>query len=202
MLNDVADRYAKRAVEAHRVPRRTRDIIEAHDQPTHDNAVWIARATILANQQQQEPHRDTQASRAKALEAAAAKRKAKREGTDQQQTANATTPSSLPADPSKGHTLQAIDVGWWCTTCTIKSTKKSSITSRTCKGPAVVNWKAKAKKRPTTAGNFRSHCTVVSGTFHWFVTCGAFAESAPKLLVYSCRGRHQGKWTAGGMRGS
>ena len=66
--NDVADNYAKWAVEAHRVPLRIRNIIAAHDQLTHDNAVWIAKATVLANQQLQEPHRDTEASRAKALE--------------------------------------------------------------------------------------------------------------------------------------
>ena len=176
LLNDLADKYAKRAVEAHRVPFRIRKVIEDHNQLTHDNAAWIARATILANQQQHEPHRDTQASRAKASEAAAIKRKTKRDGNTQQQTphVNVAPPTPL-AEPTMGHTLQTIDVGWWCTTCTLKSATKTGITARKCKGPAVINWKAKAKTKPApTGGKFRQHVTVESGTLHWCVTRGAF----------------------------
>ena len=61
--NDAADRLAKRAVNFHRVPFMVRKAIEAHDQLTTDNAVWIARATVLANRQQQHPLRDTEACR-------------------------------------------------------------------------------------------------------------------------------------------
>merc|ERR1712015_491943 len=66
LMNDLADTYAKRAVEAHRVPFRIRRAIEDHDALTMHNAKWIARATVIANQQPSGPHRDTQASRAKA----------------------------------------------------------------------------------------------------------------------------------------
>ena len=47
--NDVADKYAKRAVLAHRVPFRVREEIKAHDALTASNAMWLARATLLAN---------------------------------------------------------------------------------------------------------------------------------------------------------
>ena len=41
------------------------------------NAMWIVRAGVLANQQRDDPVRDSQAPRAKAAAAAAAKRRAK-----------------------------------------------------------------------------------------------------------------------------
>ena len=76
-MNDAADKLAKAAVEAHRAPYRFRKEVEAHDVLTTKNAMWIARATILANQQSDEPCRDTQASRARDAAAAAVKRKLK-----------------------------------------------------------------------------------------------------------------------------
>ena len=73
--NDVADRYAKRAVLAHRVHFRIREEIKSHDALTAINAMWVAWATLLANGRSSEPARDTQASRLKAAAAGAEKRK-------------------------------------------------------------------------------------------------------------------------------
>ena len=42
---------------------------------------------------------------------------------------------------------------------------------------------------------------MVSYPTFWCIVCGAFADTAPKLLTLSCRGKHEGKWTAGGMLG-
>ena len=69
------------------MPYRIRKAIEAHDTLTTENAMWVARATVIANQQpgSGEPGRDTQASRAKAAEAAAAKRRSKKEQAVQRQ---------------------------------------------------------------------------------------------------------------------
>ena len=58
-MNDVADKHAKRAVEQHRVPYRKRAEIKAHDEATIQNAMWIARSPLLANEQEHPPHRDT-----------------------------------------------------------------------------------------------------------------------------------------------
>ena len=79
--NAEADRLAKRAVEHHRVSYRTRQEVKAHDDLVTANAMWIARAGILANQQREDPARDTQASRAKAAAAAAARRQSKAQST-------------------------------------------------------------------------------------------------------------------------
>lgn len=131
-FNDYADRLAKAAVEAHRVPYRIRQEIEAHNVLTTDNAKWIARATVLANQQPSDPTRDTQASKAKAAEAAARKRKLKRTTAelDPPQLPGQTT--SLPAIPNTngnkpkarsahlgGHVLERTTHGWWCTVCRV-----------------------------------------------------------------------------------
>ena len=40
-----------------------------------------------------------------------------------------------------------------------------------------------------------------SGPIFWCVACGAFAESAQKLLTQACRGIHEGRWVVWGMRG-
>ena len=70
--NAEADKLAKRGVEEHRVPLLTRREIKEHDDLTTSNAMWIARATLTANNQDEDPRRDTEASKAKA--AASAKR--------------------------------------------------------------------------------------------------------------------------------
>ena len=77
--NDAADRHVKRGVEHHRVPFRIRMAVAAHDQLVADNAMWIARATVVANQQAVQPFRGTEASRERAAKAAAVKRKLKAE---------------------------------------------------------------------------------------------------------------------------
>ena len=74
--NGEADRLAKQAVAAHRVPKAIRDEVRQHSELVTDNAMWIARATALANNHQGDPARDTEASKAKAAQAAAEKRKA------------------------------------------------------------------------------------------------------------------------------
>ena len=47
----------------------------------------------------------------------------------------------------------------------------------------------------------KRHCIVVSHPLFWCVVCGAYGETAPKLLTKPCRRRLQGKWVAGGMLG-
>ena len=47
----------------------------------------------------------------------------------------------------------------------------------------------------------RKHCVVVSDPTFWCVACGAFADTAPKLLSKPCRGKPQGRWKACGMIG-
>ena len=115
--NAEADKLAKRAVEHHRVPFRVRQEIKAHDELVTSNATWIARAGILANQQSGDPERDTQASRAKAAAAAAAKRqldaqtkRARPTELNPQTGKRSTTRAKQPSDGC--HVLQRRGAGW------------------------------------------------------------------------------------------
>ena len=70
----------------------------------------------------------------------------------------------------------------------------SRLAPQTCQGPATSSWTAKADEASLATGTAgRKHCIVVSDPIFWCVTCGAFAETAPKLLATSCRGKHEGK---------
>ena len=69
--NGEADRLAKRAVAAHRVPTAIRGEVRQHSELVADNAMWIARATAVANNHQGDPNRDTEASKTRAAQAAA-----------------------------------------------------------------------------------------------------------------------------------
>jgi hypothetical protein len=68
--NDEADRLAKLAVEAHRVPKQVREGIKELSVVVERTARWIARATYAAGHQTVRPFRDTEASRAVAVAAA------------------------------------------------------------------------------------------------------------------------------------
>ena len=83
-FNDVADKLAKAVVEAHRVPYKIRKAIETHDELTTRNAMWIAKATLMANHQKHDRGNDTQTSRAKAAETTAEKRRLKKQHHQQQ----------------------------------------------------------------------------------------------------------------------
>ena len=106
---------------------------------------------------------------------------------------------------------------YWCKISRCKSGTRALLGQQRCKGSAVAKWQDKAKVRPSTYPTQRNrrpviatitkgeaakpHSIVVSGNIFWCIVCGAFAESAPKLLARSCKTRHQGKWKAGGMPG-
>ena len=95
----LADTHAKRAVEHQRVPYRIRNIIKAHDEATSQNAMWIARATVLASEQAIAPHRDTEASRERALAAARKRKKLKA-------MKPAVAPAPTAIDPQTGEPTQ------------------------------------------------------------------------------------------------
>ena len=195
--NDVADKYAKRAVLAHRVPFRIREEIKAHDALTASNAMWLARATLLANDRSSEPARDTQASRVKAAAAAAERRKlaAARilSGTLYRginpQTGKRTTVVQR-STARGGHCLQRCGKGWRCTTCKSASATWASLATQSCKGHATDRWAAIALNRTKlgVAGD-TVHKLVVSEPLTWCYVCAGYAESAPLLLTRPCTGK-------------
>lgn len=170
---------------------------------------------MLANHQPSDPIRDTQASKAKAAEAAARKRKLKRTTAEQDPPQLPGQTTSLPAIPNTngnkpearsanlgGHVLERTTHGWWCTVCKVKSLSWDKLAPQGCKGNAPVTWSVKAFERAGASRTpHKKHVAVKSGPVFWCVACGAFAETAPKLLNQPCKGKHEGKCVAGGMRG-
>ena len=115
MANDLADKLAKRAVEKHRVPKRIRYEIMKHDELVTENAMWIARATMLANDHPGDPLRDTEASKARAAQAAAEKKKAKAAAAAVAHVESSRRGNVESRPSSKGgHTLERHGQGWWC----------------------------------------------------------------------------------------
>ena len=75
MANEEADKLAKAAVEAHRVPKQLRAQIKQRNELVEATARWVAWATWAAGNQTVEPLRDTDASRAAALAASRARKR-------------------------------------------------------------------------------------------------------------------------------
>ena len=200
--NAEADRLAKRAVEEHRVPLLVRRQIKEHDELTARNAMWIARAAATANDQEGDPARDTEASRALAAAAAAAKRKhnaAAHPGTSP--TFNPQTgkrcSTRLRKPGNGGHTLERVGGSWRCTQCRKKSLTWSKLAPQLCTGMPTGKWESKANERdPKAAKAGGKHHVVVSDPVFWCTTCGAYGVTAPKLLTRPCKPRSK----AYGMR--
>ena len=133
-------------MEFHRAPFRIRMALAAHDQLVADNAMWIARATVLANQQALQPFRDTEASRERAAKVAAAKRKQKAEQKTSQVESQTAVTSTKVRDPKQGgHTIASHGQRWWCTVCRCKSSRRENLEPKLCKGSAVPKWRTKAR---------------------------------------------------------
>ena len=63
----------------------------------------------------------------------------------------------------------------------------SKLAPQICTGPPAETWDQIAHKRdPTIATTGRKHHIVVSDPIYWCTTCGAYAETAPKLLTQPC----------------
>jgi len=143
--NDAADILAKRSVDEHRVPLLIRTQVKDHEHLVTLNAMWLARATLMANDQTDEPHRDTEASRAKAMAAAKAKQLLARSlppptatPTFNPQTDTCSS-TKLRTVQQGGHTIARRVSGWWCTECRVVSASWSKLAPQKCGGSAIRN---------------------------------------------------------------
>ena len=84
-LNDLADRLAKKAVEAHRVPQGEVEAWKAKMAEVKERAKWIGVATFEANSSKTFPFTDSESSRWKA-DAARRRREETKKGIDGRRT--------------------------------------------------------------------------------------------------------------------
>ena len=91
--------------------------------------------------------------------------------------------------------------GWTCTACRKKSLTWSRLAPQVCTGNPADTWTLKAKEAaPSGLGSSNKHHIVVSDPLFWCTTCGAYGETAPKMLISPCNGRHTGRRKKYGMR--
>ena len=190
--NDAADKLAKAAVEKHRVPKMVRAAIKEHDDLVMENAMWIARAAAIASNQPGDPARDTEASKAKAAQAAAEKKKAKAAAVHFQSKKRGKE-AARPKDQG-GHSLERHGTGWWCTVCRRRSLTWHKLAHQACGGNAHDRWKSRATGTASLdTAVMKQHHVVESKPLMWCSACGAYGETAPKLLMQPCRGDPRGK---------
>ena len=129
-----------------------------------DNAMWIAQATHWANNQPEQPKRDTQANRFRPRKLAPLAPRPTRVGT-------------LRPDQLGGHTLERTSKGWRCTTCRRQVIEWKTIAPRACDGEAVVRWAKQHKDFDSVCSIDLGHNRVLSGDILWCTVCGSYAES-------------------------
>jgi hypothetical protein len=197
MGNAEADRLAKLAVEAHRVPKHIRDMVRDHDRLVEKTARWVAKATHEAGHQHQQPHRDTEASRQLAV---AASRQRAIDGS--LGPARGTRTVSIRPVALGGHALRFSGGTWSCTACKRKTKHLGRIAPKRCEGPAALRWADKARSLAQEGvGDASGHVRVLSGELVWCMRCGSYATSVAKGLAKPCAGRYQGRWGSGGLAG-
>ena len=181
--NDVADKLAKLGVEHHRVPAAEVKRWKAAHQTAKDRAKWVGIVTHAAGNATSFPFRDSEASRWKA-DAARRARANKKSGTDGRKRRGAGTSKPIIPRDKGGHDIVPAEsgLGWLCTVCRCRSTRRRKIATSRCEGVRQKTWADVPRKGPM------QHSTVISGCVIWCTTCGCFAESRAQRLVKRCRG--------------
>ena len=188
--NEEADVLAKRGVEEHQVPFRVRDEAKRCHEMAKQRAMWVARATVEANNLPNYPYSDSESSKQAAEEARRARRQAA--NGSKVKVAQAITVARPPA--LGGHFLVAHVwgkcKGWKCMLCRETSSSWKRFAPARCKGSAVEKWADKAieaanREEVTGAGHHR----MLSGEVIWCRTCGCYADARARGLTEVCKGK-------------
>ena len=196
--NGCADELAKAAVEAHRVPLEVRKTISACEQKQTQLAIWIANATLLANNAEVQPTRDTAASRKvnptiRALRNSATSKAVRRPRTLRPAALGGhTLVHDFVRNPSsvRNRRLQSVPVRVWrCMVCRSSSKRWNSICHGVCSGSIVTKWAVKVQQLANAGRHIGcGHKLYLSGEVIWCGVCGAYAEMHAIVLQKPCAG--------------
>lgn len=127
-LNDLADRLAKKAVEAHRVPQGEIEAWKAKMAEVKERAMWIGVATFEANSSKTFPFTDSESSRWKA-DAARRRREEAKKGIDGRRTRKRKASRATLKPEDGGHTVVRATGcrGWICSVCRVASMVKAKL---------------------------------------------------------------------------
>ena len=184
--NDEADRLAKAAVQAHRVPRQIRDLINTQESEVRGMAWWVAHVTIAANSWGPQEVRDSES-------APRGRRKKVVSGTR-----NRPARQEIPAMLG-GHDIvrQPLHLSrlWHCRVCRRSAKVREALCYSRCPGSAVQRW-ARAAAVAAQSGEpiGGKHDLSLNGPVVRCFTCGALACTTACLLSQPCPGRTRGFW--------
>ena len=147
--NSEADRLAKLAVEQHRVSPGEVEYWKRLCKQTMDTAMWLARATWAANNCEEAPFRDTEASQWRA-DLSKKEIRAKKAAAAAELALNplARGPLNLRGhDPIQVLQLSGIRSGWRCSICRKNSSSKKLLVRNRCTGCPVEKWSKVLERR-------------------------------------------------------
>ena len=141
--NDLADKHAKEAVEAHRLHPDTIKRWKTLKAQTKEMAMWTARVTAEANNHSLPPFRDSTASKVKGEEA----RKKRKLDKQNRKEGKGTTKKVVVARPTQlgGHLLTKTEAegkrsGWRCSQCKGTTAKWANMVAGRCNGSMAEKW--------------------------------------------------------------
>ena len=206
--NAEADRLAKLAVEQHRVDSGEVDHWRRLCEQTRATAMWIARATWAANNCEEPPFRDTEASQWRA-DLSRKEIRAKKAAAAAELALNplAKGPLNLHGhDPIQVLQLSGIRSGWRCSICRKNSSSKKLLVHRRCTGCPIEKWSKVSNDdddddEAPPLKPVQKHVRMKSGNVIWCSRCGVYADKKSKGLSSICEGRPPRQRHRGGMEG-
>jgi len=171
--NAEADRLAKAAAHAVRVPEDVRERIDAEAACVTDLARWVGQVTAAASQH------------ASGRDSAPAPRQP-RAGCKQR----TRPPPELRPVALGGHELVRHGRRWRCAVCRATSAAWAKLAPQCCTGSAVQRWARQAAEDAQLSGITRgSHRHRLTGDVVWCDRCGAYASVRAQGLAKACPGR-------------
>ena len=174
-------------MEGHRVARSDVERWKEAFLQVEERAIWIGVATQAANNHDDFPYRDSEASRWRAD----AKERAKlAKGNAIKQKRRRARNAAADAGADGGHSLVKSVVGnrnlWRCQICKAWSRNKLKLTRVRCEGSKHVRWEVNG--RPAGETSVRQHLLLKTGSVVWCTVCGSFAENKAVRLLSACGG--------------
>ena len=173
MGNGEADRLAKDAAEAVRVPPAVRAHIAGASALAKQLAKWIGQVTAAASSFRCSAGRVMRDS-LPGPRVPRPPRPARARAQVQQR----------PAERG-GHLLERHGAGWWCAACRATSASRDSLAPGMCSGPALQRWARQA----ASAHGCIEHRIRETGKVVWCDRCGAYATTRGRGIARACLGR-------------
>ena len=199
--NALADHWAKIVARSVRVPERLRRSLAQDEERAMQLALWLGRATAVANGHRLPAWRGRDAKHF--VRPPRAPGAAGDSLQDRRRLCRPFPAAPVERTPSLGgHTLEPAGGRWRCTVCRLDGPERIALAAGKCRGPPRERWRAEALRHAPAAERTqqRAHKVTTTGDVDWCKSCGAYAELRGKGLARACPGRPRNKWAAERLR--